>query len=238
MKKLFLFTLMLSSVTFWAQTAESIIQDYISSIGGKQLEKVHSIKQTGLMGMNGMDIPMETYQDTDGKMYTKMNLMGQEIVAVAFDGQKGYMFDNMSFGYKDLPDSLANGFKQKAKNLFGYFYRYKQNGAKVKYLGKQNLDNKSYDVVMLSFDQPVEGGLKDFTAFFDPQTHLIAAVKVVKDGHIIMTKPQDYKAIDGVKMPMKIITEYDGNPATTIKLDIVEINPPAPDPAVFTKPKQ
>ncbi len=238
MKKLFFLTFLLATTTFWAQTADGLVQNYLNAIGGDKLDQVHSILQKGVMNMSGMDFPTESYQDTSGKMYTKLNMMGQEITALAFDGQKGYMFDNATFGYKDIPDSLTHQFKEKAQNLFGYFYRYKQKGSQVKYLGKQKLDSINYDTVLLTLAKPAEGNIKELTVFFNPKTHLIEAIKIVKDGHIIFTKPQAYKTFDGIGLPTKIVTVMDDQPVMTIKLDEIKINPPAPDPSIFSKPKQ
>ena len=179
---------------------------------------------------------MENYKSTSGKMYVKLNMMGQDIVALAFDGQKGYKFDN--FAYTDIPDSLATKFKEKAKNLFGYFYKYKANGIHLKYLGQQKLDSIQAETLQMTFDKPIEGGIKDAVAYFNPETGLLIGIKIVKDGHIVITKPTDYKAFDGILMPTKIINEVDGNTVQTMKFDTIKINPAEPDPAIFEKPKQ
>ncbi len=236
MKKLFLLALMISLTGLQAQKADEIAQKYIEKIGGEKLKQVHSILQKGTMTVNGMDFPMENYKSDSGKMFIKLNMMGQDIVALAFDGQKGYKFDN--FAYTDIPDSLAARFKEKAQNLFGYFYNYKAHGRHLKYLGQQKMDSIQAETLQMTFDQPIEGGVKDFVAYFNPKTGLLMAIKVVKDGHIVITKPTDYKTFDGVLLPTKIINEVDGNTVQTMTFDTVKINPPEPDPAIFIKPKQ
>ncbi len=236
-KNLFLFAWIISQIIS-AQSAENIIQNYYKAIGGEKLNQVQAILQKGKMISNGMEFPMESYQNTKGQMYTKMNLMGQDMTMVAFDGQKGFVFDNASFGYKDIPDSLANVFKKKAENLFGYFYQYKKAGHKLKYLGKQKLEGKTYDKVHLILAKPVEKNIQDIFAYFDPKTHLLYAVEIKKDGHLALTENQDYKTFDGLKFPTKIITKIDGNPVMTLQINDLKINPPQPAPAVFAKPKK
>lgn len=238
MKKTTFLLFLLTSTALWAQTADQIIQNYINKIGGTKLDQVHAILQKGTMSSNGMDFPMESYQDTSGKIYSKIKMMGTDMTTVAFDGQKGFMFDNASFGYKDIPDSIATHYKSKAKNLFGYFYKYKANGGKVKYLGKQKMDSLQTDAVMLSIAKSPISGINDFTAYFNPTTHLLTALKVLKSGHIIITKPDQYKSFDGILLPTKISTEVDGNPVMTLTIDSIKINPPAPDQSIFIKPKQ
>ena len=236
MKKLLLLALMISISSIWAQTADQIVQKYIQKIGGQKLEQVHGILQKGSMNINGMDFPMENYQDTSGKMYSKINMMGQNIVALAFDGKKGYQFAN--FNYNSIPDSLTTQIKEKAKNLFGYFYKYKEQGRHIKYLGQQKFDDIQAESVQMTFDKPIEGGVKDVIAFFNPETGLIIGVKIVNAGHIIITRPSNYKEFDGILMPTKITNEMDGKIFQTITFDTIQMNPPAPDPAIFEKPKQ
>ncbi len=238
MKKTFLLLSIIISSIVTAQTAEDIVKNYYKGIGGQQLEKVHAILQKGKMVSNGMEFPLESYQNTNGQMYTKMNLMGQDMTMVAFDGQKGYVFDNATFGYKDIPDSLANVFKNKAKNLFGYFYNYKKAGHKIKYLGKQKLEGKEYDKVQLNLSEPVEKGVENIFAYFNPETHLLSAVEIKNNGHIVITENGDYKTFDNIKLPTKIVTKVDGNPMVTMQINEVKINPPQPDKAIFIKPKQ
>jgi hypothetical protein len=171
-------------------------------------------------------------------MYTKLNMMGSDIIAVAFDGKKGFTFDNMTFGYKDIPDSLASDFKEKAKSMFGYFYNYKQNGHQVKYLGKQDFNGQTYNKVELILAKPVDGGVKNIFAYFNPETHLLDFIEVEKDGHHVITESKNFKDFEGIKFPTKIVTKVDGNPVMTLNLNEVKINPPKPDASIFTKPKQ
>ncbi len=238
MKKLLLYFFIFSGLIASAQKADQLAQNYLDAIGGKKLDQVKSISQKGTMSMNGVDFPMEAYQNINGQMYSKINMMGSDIVAAAFDGQKGYVFDNATFGYKDIPDSLTDAFRQKAKNIFGYFYQYKKNGTTLKYVGQDTFKGKTVEVVEMHLATPGQEGIQDLTVYFDPETHYIAAIKVEKDGHKVLTIPAKYKGFDGVYFPMEMQTEIDGTPMMTIKFEEIKINPPAPDPAIFTKPKQ
>jgi len=237
MKKLFILFLFIS-VTSWAQNAEQVIQNYFKVLGGEKLQNVQSIKQIGVMQSGGVDIPIESYQNKNGQMFSKLTMMGSPIIAVAFDGKKGFVFDNTTWGYKDIPDSLASDFRDKAKNMFGYFYNYKEKGHKVKYLGKQKYNGQTYDKVELILAKPVDGGVKNIIAYFNPETHLLDLVEVKKDGHLVITETKDFKNFDGIKFPTKIVTKVDGVPAMTLNSKEIKINPPKPDTSIFMKPKQ
>ena len=236
MKKLLLLAFIFSITGLKAQKADQIVQNYLQKIGGNKLDQVHSIFKKGTMTMNGMDFPMESYQSASGKMYSKLKMMGQDIVVLAFDGQKGYRFAN--FNYVNIPDSLSTQIKEKAQNLFGFFYKYKEHGRHLKYLGQQKFDSIQAESLQIIFDKPIEGGINDAVAFFNPKTGLLIGIKIVKDGHIIITRPAEYKKFKGITLPTKVTTEADGNNIQTIKFDTIQINPPAPDPAIFQKPKK
>ncbi len=236
MKKLFLLAFIISVTGLQAQKADQIVQNYLQKIGGQKLDKVHSILKKGTMNMNGMDFPMESYQSSDGKMYTKLKMMGQDIVALAFDGKKGYQFAN--FSYVDIPDSLTTKFKEKSQNFFGFFYKYKEHGRQLKYLGQQKFDSIQAESLQISFDKPIEGGIKDAVAFFDPETGLLMGIKIVKDGHIIITRTSEYKVFDDISLPTKITIDMDGSVIRTFKFNTIQVNPPVSDPAIFEKPKQ
>ncbi len=236
MRKLLILLLTLSITNVWSQKADNIIENYIQKLGGEKLDQVHSIFQKGSVNMNGMTFPMENYQSDSGVIYTKINMNGNDIITVAFDGKKGYRFNG--FGYEDIPDSLANQYQEKAKNLFGYFYKYKDTGKKVRYLGKEKFDDVEAESLQLTFDKPIEGGLNKLNAYFNPATGLLMGVKVKKDGHTVITKFSDFKEFDGISFMTKISIEVDGTVFQSFKTDSIKINPPAPDSKVFIKPKK
>jgi len=236
MKKLFVTGLLLTSLFLLAQSPEKIVDDYFKSLGG-DLEKVHAILQKGKMKINGMEFPMENYQDTSGKIYSKINMMGKEITVVAFDGKNGYMFDDATFSYRDIPDSLKQDLREKARNIFGYLYNYKQNKTELKYLGLQKIDGKELQAVKARFAKPIEGKVQEMILYFNPDTHLIELMKVYAGDIIGYNKIPEYKNFDGYYFPAKIITEVDGVEVNNITFDQIIVNPPEPDPSVFIKPE-
>ena len=236
MKKFISLLLLITGVLVFGQNPEKILDDYYNSIG-KNLDNVHSILQKGKMNINGMEFPMENYQDLEGRMYSKINMMGSEIVAIAFDGNKGYMFDNATFGYKNIPDSLAQKFKNKATGIFGEFYKYKEKGIQLKYLGLKKIGDTEYQAIEAHLKEPAEGDIQDFILYFDPQTHLLSYSEVTTDGKNILVSMEDYKNFDGYMFPSKIDTKVDGVSVTALIFDEIKINPPQPDSSIFTKPK-
>ncbi len=220
-----------------AQTPDQIVEQYIKALGGEQnLSSIKSIQKIDTMSANGMDFPMKTYQDLTGKILSTMQMGGQEIILVAFDGQKGFMFDQATFGYKDIPDSLKTDYADKAKNFFGYFYKYKEKGYQLKYKGKKIMDGKEMEAIDLHMQKPAEGGIQDFVAYFDVKDHLLKIIEINKNNMTIFTKIDQYKKFGDVNFPTLVVTEVNGAPAMTLKTAEVSINVPAPSKEMFQKP--
>jgi hypothetical protein len=169
MKKILLLFIAILSTNTFAQDVDQIYNDYVKAIGGKaKLAKVKSIQKTITMKTaQGMEIPMDTYQSSDGTIYTKMSMMGQELIAVAFDGKKGYKM-NQSMGYNDISADDAQKYTEKAKDLFGNLLRYKERGDKLEYIGKEKLDDVDYDALKLVLKTLAEGGISEMLLLFNP----------------------------------------------------------------------
>ncbi len=224
-------------MTGMAQTPDQIVNQYINALGGSEkLSSVKSIQKKDTMVANGMEFPMDTYQDKTGKIYSTMKMGDQEIILLAFDGEKGFMFDNMTYSYKDISPDQAASFKNKAKNMFGYFYEYKKAGHQLKYTGQQTKDGKKMDVVEMHLKEPVEGGIQDLTAYFDADSHLLNLIEVEKNGAKVITRIKGYKTFEGIKFPAEVVTEMNGTPIMTLKTGDVKINAPAPPADKFVKP--
>jgi len=236
---------LLSLLTFFfiltgtAQKADQVIDNYLKALGGKEkLASVKAVQKKDVMTMQGMDFPMENYQDTTGRMYSTMEMGGQKVILVAFDGKKGYMFDNRTYSYKDIPQDKAEQFKDKAKNIFGSFYEYKKQGNTAQYKGQKEMDGKKMEVVELHLKKPVEGGVQDLIAYFDADNHLLKVIEINNLGKKILTKINNYKDLEGVKFPLEIVTEVEGVPQMTLKTESLKINPPAPSKDKFVKPNK
>ncbi len=239
MKKILNLAVFLFVLNGMAQTAEQVVDNYIKALGGeKNLSEIKAIHKKDLLSTNGMEFPIDTYQDSSGKIYSTMKVGNNEIILVAFDGEKGFLYDNLTAGYKDIPADKKKEFKEKAQNLFGYFYQYKKAGHKLKYIGQKEMDGKKMEAVEMHLKEPVDGDIQDLTAYFDANSHLLKAIEINKSGQNILTKITDYKKFNDseVLFPVEIVTEVNGMPAMSLKTQSVEINPSAPSAEKFIKP--
>lgn len=62
-----------------AQTADEILDTYFENIGGlEKLKSVEGIKMVAKMNQQGMEIPLEIFQLSDGRQYTSINFQGKK----------------------------------------------------------------------------------------------------------------------------------------------------------------
>jgi ABC-type sulfate transport system permease subunit len=74
-----------------AQTAEEIIKTYIENIGGEEaLRKIKNVKMTAKVNAQGMSLPLEMINMSDGRTITKFEFQGKEMIQGAFDGETAW----------------------------------------------------------------------------------------------------------------------------------------------------
>ena len=239
MKNLLLLFVSIISLNIFAQDVDQIYNDYVNAIGGKaKLAKVKSVQKTITMKTaQGMEIPMDTYQSSDGTIYTKMSMMGQDLVALAFDGKQGFKL-NQSMGYDDIKPEDVNKLKEQAKDLFGNLLRYKERGDKLEYIGKEKLDDVDYDALTLTTKELNQYNVNEMKILLNPNTHLIEHILVEVQGMTIDSKIISYKEVDGLKFVEKIEVSVNGIVQQSMTISAIKINAPAPDASVFVKPKE
>jgi len=239
MKKTLLLFIAVISLNTYGQNVETIVNDYIKAIGGQaKLDKVKSIskKITMTTKANGMVIMMESYQNVNGVIYSKMSMMGQDMVVVAFDGKNGYKL-NQSMGYEDIKDAEKSTFQNQAKEMFGDLINYKESGNTLTYTGTEKKDGVDYYTLKLVLKEP-KSGISEMKVFINTKTHLIYSMEMETQGMVITTKFVSYKEFGGIKFPEKTEVSTGSDLMQTIVLKDVTINPPAPDASVFVKPKE
>ena len=88
MKKIFLsLSVLFITSSLFSQTVNDIISKYHTAIGGDKWSSVKNMTMTANVDAGGMMIPVEVVMMSDGRMYTKINFQGQEIIQGAFDGE-------------------------------------------------------------------------------------------------------------------------------------------------------
>ncbi len=217
-----------------AQSADSIINRYIDSIGGKdRLAQISSVHIQASASMMGTDAPVETTM-LNGKGYrSEVQFNGQTIVRVYTD--KGGWTINPFEGGGDPQAMPEDEYKAGKGDLYvgGALYNYAVNHA-----GKADLegtDGNAYKIVYTSPDSATT------TFYIDTASYLLT--KMVGTGQMqgqqvdVTSTLSDYKKVDGgILMPFTLNVDFGGNFSMTSTVKSVDVNKPV-DEGIFAMPK-
>ncbi len=224
MKKLFVYValmlpIVLLSLNIQAQTADEIIEKYITAIGGKEKWKqVKSMKVNGFIEVQGIKINFTQQAIHNVGVRVDAEFQGQKIIDITTP-TKGWS-QNPFGGRSSLQPISEEELKQKLDELDiqDKFIDYASKGSTVEFLGKDEEDgNEFYKVKMTSKNN------NESVYFFDVNTSLIykeeKTVKQQGQEMKMVTKVFDYKTIPfGIKIPHK--SEQMGQILVTDKIEI------------------
>ncbi len=187
-----------------AQTADDIINKYITAIGGtEKWAKVQSIKVEGQIEIQGLAIPF-TVQGIQMKgMRMDAEFQGNKIIDITTP-TKGWS-QNPLMGKANMEPISEEELKVKLDELDFQddFINYKEKGSKVELLGKEEEDGTEYNKIKMV----TKNGNEKFY-FFDMKTDLIYKEEsiVKQQGQEVKSsvKLLDYQMLDyGIKMAFK-----------------------------------
>jgi hypothetical protein len=225
MKKILFALFTLTTVAAQAQTAEEIVAKYAVAIGGLDaFNKVTSARMTGSVAAQGSDFPLTT-QVLNGKgMRTDVDVMGQSITNVYFNG-KGWELN--PFGGIETPTEVTGAklksFKAQA-SLASNLLDYKNRGHKIELGGEETLSGvKTWKIILTDS----EDGKK--TTYNINQTDFLVAKSASKrevNGQEVDTETilSGYKDFGGLKFATSTVQMINGNTNLEISLSNVELN--------------
>ena len=230
LKNLFVLTVILfTSFTASAQTADEIINKYFENIGGKEkLSKINGFKMNLVSNYNGMEIPVEIFNDNAGKMYVKINFQGKEITQLAFDGKTGWSTNFMTMKAEKLDSETTENMLIQINDFPDPFYNYKNKGYKVELLGKETKEGTECFKIKLTKTPISVAGKKEENIvfyYFDTENYVpIMTESEVKEGpnkgQMSTSTMSDYQEVEGMFFPFTI---NQGGQAMIVKS--IAINP-------------
>jgi len=210
---------------------DAILNQYIQALGGRAaLERVTTRIKTGtLVAQGGMKAPLEVYEKAPNKTLTIFraphgtNQMG-------FDGAIGWA-KTPEQGLREEAGPQLDLVKSEAE--FYKELKLKERYSKMTLLGLAQLDNREAYVIEAA---PPRG--RPEKLYFDRQTGLLVRMDIVPDlGQEKMQMQayfEDYRVVDGVKLPFAIRRARPGF-TWTYQFDEIKLNAPLED-AKFNKP--
>jgi hypothetical protein len=225
-----------------AQTADEVVEKYLTAIGGRAaLEKLTSRLTTGTISLSLPNGPVSgsieilNQRPNKTRTVTKLDLTslgaGQVTREQRFDGTSGYILDSLQGNREITGNQLEN-----LKNT-GFptpLLTYKERGASVELAGKEKVEGR--DTYVLLF-KPKTGSVA--RTFLDAETYLPARIAIKVDtpetGEVEQTTDlSDYREVDGTKVPFTIKVSTAGQ-GFTIAVNKVEHNVKI-DETAFSKP--
>lgn len=225
------FAILLFSVattSVFAQTADEIISNYITTIGGA--EKLKALKGVKMeMTLNqGMEIPMEIVQLAGGKMSMKFNIQGKEITQLASNGVTVWStnFNSMKAEKADT-ETTANAILSN-EDFPDAMLDYKAKGYSAEYIGKETKEGTECFKVKFTKKPISVDGIKveDVTYYyFDTENSLpILTETEIKQGpqkgQKSISTMSDYQEVDGIYFPHSMLMF-----GTPIKVKKITLNP-------------
>jgi outer membrane lipoprotein-sorting protein len=216
-------------------TAEELVAKNLAARGGlEKLQSLNTMKVTGTVAFQGMEMPMTLLTKRPNKMRQELSMQGQSIVQ-AFDGQTVWASNPMlGPGARALEGPQADALKNQA--LFdGPLVGYKDRGDTIEVVGPAEVEGaKAWKLKVARQDGRSMFILLDATTFLERQW----SVTMEQNGLTmeIDTIIGDYQPVDGVQVARSMRTVMGGNPMGTLKIASVEFNVPVED-SVFVMPK-
>ena len=214
-------------------TVDQILDKYVQAIGGKAAVE----KQTSRIAKGSFEIPAfgasgtaEIYAKAPNKTATTINVAGYGVVQEVFDGKTGWSSDPQN-GLREKSGAELAATKLDAE--FHKSIKLKQLYPKIVVKGTDKVGDKEVYVVE---GTPAESSAE--TWYFDTQTGLILREDAERESpqgkQAIQVFLEDYRDVDGVKMPFSI-RQVTSAFTLNIKMDEIKNNVPVDD-AKFNKP--
>lgn len=186
-------------------TAEQIVSKYIKAIGGSAKWKaLKNMKLIVTLRTQGIDLAGEVNATADGKQRMEFTFNGAKMIR-AYDGTTAWTLDQFSGMMAPTKLGEAEAADLADEEFLDEFIDYKQKGAVISYLGKEEYEGLSYHKISKKNKNGEEA-----LFLFDEETNLLVLKRETSDGQQIETQFQDYKETDGFTMPMKVIGKSGG----------------------------
>jgi hypothetical protein len=212
-KTLFFALVVLAIVPMTAQSADEIIDNYIENTGGVDAwNALTGIKMTGSVNTQGMSIPVDMYNMKDGKTLVTIDLQGQVMTQLAFDGETMWTTNFMTMLPEKSDAETTESMKENFGNFPTPFLNYKEKGYTVEYLGRETKEGVDTFKVQLT-QKPIKvDGVEEPTItyyYFDTENYVpimseSAITAGPMKGQMSTQTFSDYQEVEGLYFPFSM----------------------------------
>ncbi len=239
---LLLLFILFAGLSTQAQTADEILSKYLEVTGGVQKWKaLKTMKATGKMSMQGMDLDFDMISKVPNKMHMVIKVQGQEIIQ-AYDGVDAWMLNPLAGGKEPvkIPEDQAKEMTE--QEMEDKFIDYKKKGHEVKLLGKEEVEGTTCFKIELIKNK--HNDKEDITEihFFDAENFVpIMTITYSRSGPLkgqeIKTYLSDYQEVNGLMIPFSTEAKVNGQTVQKMTLQKILLNENVED-AFFAFPKK
>ena len=218
--------------------AKEILAAAVEAHGG--LEKLQAVKNIVIEARASANTPAGPMQ-VEGKSYyvypdkfRQDMKMPQGEMAYVFDGTSGFALTPM--GVQPMPPQIANSFKDAVfrENVW-LLANLAQNEVPIQYAGTEKVQGKQTHI--LAVQQPSGEMLK---VFIGDETYYIVKIsyREMNQGMAVNreTFMDDYRDVDGIKVPHHIVQNVDGQPLSESRVTGITLNAEL-DETLFQEPE-
>lgn len=210
-----------------ADELQSLIDRHLAWRGGAAFEALKTTQTDADLKAGGLAGTTREWRDRSGRVrdeYDLGALKGSSAIAdQAWQESEGVV--------ESLPASGVTDSKRALSREFGDALR-GRGGAKTTLLGTQTRDGRSWSVVRVGF-----GDADTYDAFLDPATGALHGWRIVEDGRERFERLDDWRMIDGVRIPFLRESTTDNASATqTVIVTKVTLNQAFP-PSTYARPQ-
>ncbi len=229
-----------------AQTADEILNNYFENIGGKDnLKAIKGMKMLARISNQGMEIPLEIYQFSDGRQMSIIKFQGKEIKQGVFDGETLWSTNFMTMKAEKSDAEATANFKLNTNDFPDSFLDYKEKGYTVEFMGKETVEGtEAYKIKLVKEPLTIDGQSVEDVSYYYFDTENYVPIAVESEAHTGPMKGQtqyitmsDYQEVDGIYFPFSISQGMKNGPTQPITFDSIELNPEL-DAAAFAFPEE
>ncbi len=223
-----------------AQTADEIINNYFENTGGTaNWAKLNGVKMEAEANAQGMVIPVEIYQTKDGKQLVSIDLQGQKMTQISFDGETMWTTNFMTMAPEKSDQETTDNMKKQMKDFPSPLLNYKEKGYTVKKLEDETVEGTDTFKIQLTQDPIMVNGVEtaNITYFYFEKENFVPIVSETQiqqgpmKGQMSKTTLSDYEEVEGLYFPFSMNM---GGQEITIKKIILN---PEIDMAMFAFPE-
>ena len=218
--------------------AKEILAAAVEAHGG--LEKLQAVKNIVMEGRTSANSPAGPMQIEATSYYVYPDKFRQDVkhpqgeMAYVFDGTSGFALTPM--GVQPIPPQIAVTFKDAVfRETLWLLTNLSQNDIPIQYAGTEEVGGKSASILIIP--QPSGAMLK---LFVNEDTHYVVKLAYPDSSQGVTvnreTFMEDYRDVDGVKVPYHVVQNVEGQPFSDSKITSITLNAEL-DESLFQEPE-